>query len=411
MLARRPGSRRTRPRGGPRRPAAAARHLDRRDLDPWSPAARFPRATSWAYPAMRRPCPVSSRKRGSARIEQRPPNCRPPRSGTTSQWASSSPRAWAARSSTASSSRCSAGCTQATRIASRCAQRYPQLFEAAKKQASLTEGVREHPGPDGRRPPADRLGLHGHPGRRRPTAARRRGVGSCEWRGDPSPGRTGHRAAAHGRDIGGVAGRAPRSGCIDADGRGRRRARPTAAADAARRRGARRSGRTRRRGVRLDGPDDPGLPPQPTTDLPEGSGFLVPPVDGHTIKASTFASQQVGLDRGGEPGPAGSADLGRDGTPRREILQREDTDLMAVSRRDLQARRQDWTAGPRRDPRHPLGTTACRSTPSATTRAWTASANTSSKLPGPRRVRRRVRRGGHPGVHRERLRGGRRSCG
>lgn len=31
--------------------------------------------------------------------------------------------------------------------------------------------------------------------------------------------------------------------------------------------------------------------------LPEGSGFLVPPVDGHTIKASTFASREVGLDR------------------------------------------------------------------------------------------------------------------
>ena len=37
--------------------------------------------------------------------------------------------------------------------------------------------------------------------------------------------------------------------------------------------------------------------------LPDGSGFLVPPVDGRTIKAVDVRLPQVGLDRRREPGP------------------------------------------------------------------------------------------------------------
>ncbi|WSQ12439.1 protoporphyrinogen oxidase [Streptomyces sp. NBC_01231] len=70
--------------------------------------------------------------------------------------------------------------------------------------------------------------------------------------------------------------------------------------------------------------------------LPEGSGFLVPPVEGRTIKASTFASQKWGWI--GDENPdllVLRTSVGRYGET--EILQREDADLVAVSRHDLRA--------------------------------------------------------------------------
>ncbi|GEC03746.1 protoporphyrinogen oxidase [Streptomyces spinoverrucosus] len=70
--------------------------------------------------------------------------------------------------------------------------------------------------------------------------------------------------------------------------------------------------------------------------LPEGSGFLVPPVDGRTIKASTFASQKWGWIADEDPDLIVlRTSVGRYGET--EILRRDDTDLVAVSRRDLQA--------------------------------------------------------------------------
>ncbi|MGW2386552.1 protoporphyrinogen oxidase [Streptomyces sp. NPDC001658] len=70
--------------------------------------------------------------------------------------------------------------------------------------------------------------------------------------------------------------------------------------------------------------------------LPEGSGFLVPPVDGHTIKASTFASQKWGWIADENPDLLVlRTSVGRHGET--EILQREDTDLVDVSRHDLRA--------------------------------------------------------------------------
>ncbi|MFG3014446.1 protoporphyrinogen oxidase [Streptomyces cinerochromogenes] len=68
--------------------------------------------------------------------------------------------------------------------------------------------------------------------------------------------------------------------------------------------------------------------------LPEGSGFLVPPVDGRTIKASTFASQKWGWIAEEDPDVVVlRTSVGRHGET--EILGRDDADLVEVSRHDL----------------------------------------------------------------------------
>nr|BFD82025.1 protoporphyrinogen oxidase [Streptomyces sp. Xyl84] len=68
--------------------------------------------------------------------------------------------------------------------------------------------------------------------------------------------------------------------------------------------------------------------------LPEGSGFLVPPVDGRTIKASTFASGKWGWIADEDPDVLVlRTSVGRYGET--EILQREDAELVGLSRHDL----------------------------------------------------------------------------
>lgn len=68
--------------------------------------------------------------------------------------------------------------------------------------------------------------------------------------------------------------------------------------------------------------------------LPEGSGFLVPPVDGRTIKASTFASQKWGWIADENPDLLVlRTSVGRYGET--EILGRDDAGLVEVSRHDL----------------------------------------------------------------------------
>ncbi|MEU6547438.1 protoporphyrinogen oxidase [Streptomyces sp. NPDC046859] len=96
--------------------------------------------------------------------------------------------------------------------------------------------------------------------------------------------------------------------------------------------------------------------------LPDGSGFLVPPVDGRTIKASTFASRKWGWIADEDPEVLVlRTSVGRYGET--EILSRDDADLVAVSRRDLQeatglaatpleTRVTRWTGGL---PQYPVG--------------------------------------------------------
>ncbi|TGN76626.1 protoporphyrinogen oxidase [Streptomyces bauhiniae] len=70
--------------------------------------------------------------------------------------------------------------------------------------------------------------------------------------------------------------------------------------------------------------------------LPEGSGFLVPPVDGRTIKAATFASQKWGWVGAEDPDLlVVRTSVGRHHET--EILQRDDAGLVQVARHDLRA--------------------------------------------------------------------------
>jgi oxygen-dependent protoporphyrinogen oxidase len=66
----------------------------------------------------------------------------------------------------------------------------------------------------------------------------------------------------------------------------------------------------------------------PDTELPAGSGLLVPATEGLTVKAVTFLSQKWGA-----PGHVVRASVGRYGEE--AVLQRSDTDLVAAVRADL----------------------------------------------------------------------------
>ncbi|MEV5612623.1 protoporphyrinogen oxidase [Streptomyces sp. NPDC052225] len=68
--------------------------------------------------------------------------------------------------------------------------------------------------------------------------------------------------------------------------------------------------------------------------LPEGSGFLVPPVDGHTIKAATFASHKWGWIADENPDLlVVRTSVGRYGDEK--DLDRDDADLTGIGRHDL----------------------------------------------------------------------------
>ncbi|OEU86157.1 protoporphyrinogen oxidase [Streptomyces abyssalis] len=67
---------------------------------------------------------------------------------------------------------------------------------------------------------------------------------------------------------------------------------------------------------------------------PHGSGFLVPPVEGRTIKASTFSSNKWGWVAAQEPGLfVLRTSVGRYGEE--AVLEREDSEIVEVSLRDL----------------------------------------------------------------------------
>ncbi|MFK4222068.1 protoporphyrinogen oxidase [Streptomyces sp. NPDC019890] len=70
--------------------------------------------------------------------------------------------------------------------------------------------------------------------------------------------------------------------------------------------------------------------------MPEASGFLVPPVDGRTIKASTFSTRKWGwVDKGSSDLFVLRTSIGRHGEE--EWLHREDSELVGVSLSDLGA--------------------------------------------------------------------------
>lgn len=70
--------------------------------------------------------------------------------------------------------------------------------------------------------------------------------------------------------------------------------------------------------------------------MPAGSGFLVPPVDGRTIKAATFSTRKWGwVDASAPDLFVLRTSIGRYGEE--DQLQREDAELVAVSLRDLGA--------------------------------------------------------------------------
>ncbi|MEV0276334.1 protoporphyrinogen oxidase [Streptomyces sp. NPDC050610] len=71
-----------------------------------------------------------------------------------------------------------------------------------------------------------------------------------------------------------------------------------------------------------------------TSMLPDGSGFLVPPVDGHKIKASTFASRKWGWIADADPDVfVLRTSIGR--FEDEEDLKREDSELVGMSLADL----------------------------------------------------------------------------
>lgn len=71
-----------------------------------------------------------------------------------------------------------------------------------------------------------------------------------------------------------------------------------------------------------------------TAGLPDGSGFLVPPVDGRTIKASTFSSRKWAWVADADPGLLVlRTSVGRFGDEK--DLERDDADLIRLSRDDL----------------------------------------------------------------------------
>lgn len=102
----------------------------------------------------------------------------------------------------------------------------------------------------------------------------------------------------------------------------------------ARRRIPRRLRRVGRRRVRLHGPGHPGLPPVRTHRDAQRQRFLVPPVDGLTIKASTFSTRKWGWVADAAPDLfLLRTSIGRYGEE--EHLHQEDADLVDVSLRDL----------------------------------------------------------------------------
>ena len=133
---------------------------------------------------------------------------------------------------------------------------------------------------------------------------------------------------------------------------GRRRTDPGGRRTAPRR-GTGRRCRARRRRVRLDGPDHPGLPPRRRRASPRAAAsWCRPSTDAPSRRRPSPPRSGAGSPRRTRTCFVLRTSVGRYGET--EILQRPDADL--VGRLTARPRGGDRTdAGPRRDPRHPLG--------------------------------------------------------
>ena len=129
---------------------------------------------------------------------------------------------------------------------------------------------------------------------------------------------------------------------------------------------------------------------------PTGSGFLVPPVEGRSVKAVTFSSAKWGwyADAGARPGRR----PGLGGAPRRGGS--PPARRRRAGRPGARRPHRRCSASPTRrsTPGSPGGAAGCRSTPSATWAGWSGSGPPWRRIPGLAVVRRGVRRRRRPGL-------------
>ena len=214
---------------------------------------------------------------------------------------------------------------------------------------SLTEARPRDPG-QAAAAPADRPGVHGHRGRRGRPCRSPSPTRSGARRRDPDR-RAGDASCAVTRQPAAGGCRAPATGCCDADAVVLAVPAPAAAALL--------RAESPAAAAELAAVEYASMAlvtlayRRADAALPEGSGFLVPPVDGRTIKASTFSSPEVGLDRRRRT-PAWWCCAPRVGPLRRG------GDPAARGRRLVELSRHDLSEAtgldrdPRGRPRHPL---------------------------------------------------------
>ena len=213
---------------------------------------------------------------------------------------------WAARWSTGSSSRCSAGSTPGTPTSSRWTPTVPQLAGAVRVRAvAAARGrPRSAESPSRRRSPSCRCSpaVRGGVGRLPAAVAQ-----ACRRAGAVVPGRRhGARAAALAGRL--AAGRGPARQPEElVRRRGGARGPGRAGGPAAGGRGAGRPPPScRRSSTPASGWSTLAVPADAVAGRLPGTGFLVPPVEGRTVKAATYSSHKWEwlADDGGRPGRA-----------------------------------------------------------------------------------------------------------
>ena len=329
---------------------------------------------------------------------------------TTCRWATTSRPGWVTRWSTGSSSLCSVGCMPVRRGPCRCAPACPSCSRRCGGESRSRRRERLLAAASAVRP-ADGVPHPSSPGWTAVSAGWPRcSPSSCACRGvmirSGTIARELHRepdgAAAAGRSSSGR-GPSPSESSADAvvlavpGDAGRPPARPALPV------GRPRAGGDR---VRLDGHRDPRgrlTAAARSAARCAGSGFLVPPVEGRTIKASTFTSTKWGWAAEAGRGPVVPARLGRPA--------RRDLRPAAPRRRARRASRSPRSA--RRS------ATSCRAIVDTHVQRWGGALPqyavghldrvariraAIAGLAGAGAGRRGIRRGGDPGLHRQRAR-------